>query len=98
MTYLKLSWVVMNVHKCFRCIQPKYTQSPVRLVGHQQRHRAIEAVMGEQVIGKGIQVIQPIRFTISGKLNYLHHQQLTEKIQLVKSKFSLICLILALFF
>lgn len=79
----------MNIHKCFRCIQPKYTQSPVGLVGHQQRHRPIQAEVSVHVIGKGIQVIQPIRFIISGKLNYLHHHQLT-----VKCKY-IICVILA---
>lgn len=66
-SYLMVRWAVVNVHKRFGCIEPEYTQSPVRLVGHQQRHGAIQAEAAVQVIRKDIQVIQPIRFTISVK-------------------------------
>lgn len=58
---------VLNVYKSLRRIQPKYTQSPVWLVGHHQWHRSIQSETTVQWIGKNIQVVQPVRLTISVK-------------------------------
>lgn len=63
--YLMLRWAVVNVHIRLGCVQPEQTQSPVGLVGNQQRHRPVEAKAAVHIIGEDIQVVQPIRFSIS---------------------------------
>lgn len=65
--HLMVSGGVLNVYKGLRSIQPKYTQSPVWLVGHHQWHRSIQAQATVQLIGENIQVVQPIRFAVSVK-------------------------------
>ena len=65
--YLMIRWAVVNVHIRLGCVQPEQTQSPVGLVGNQQRHRPVQAKATVHVVGEDIQVIQPIRFSISVK-------------------------------
>lgn len=55
----------MNVHKRFGRVEPEDAQSPVGLVGQQQRHGAVQAEASVDGVGEGVQVVQPVRFRLS---------------------------------
>lgn len=62
--YLRLRWAVTDVHEGLGRVEPEDAQSPVRLVGQQQRHGPVQAEAGVQLEGEGVQVIEAVGFPV----------------------------------
>lgn len=64
-THLRLSRAVANVQEGFGGVEPEDAQRPAGPVGQQQRHRPVQAQPAVQLVGEGVQVIEPVGFPVS---------------------------------